>query len=265
MNPVSPRFRNVLITGASSGLGEGLALEYARQGACVYAAARRVDRLEAMAKRVSSGTGTLVPVELDVTKTAEVVERLQSLDDACGGLDLVIANAGTGDASNAKRTTYDALEPMLLVNMLGATATLSALAPRMVTRGKGHLVAISSLAALQAAPGFGVYAATKAYVAMLCQGMRRDLAGTGVKVTCIYPGFVKSELTARNDYPMPFLLETDDAVQRMMKAIDRGVGDFAYPWQLATLAQAARLIPEALFIKMARKMTAGKTKRPRDA
>jgi len=247
--------RSVFITGASSGLGHGLALWFARRGARVFAAARRVDRLQALAADSGRGPGSIEPVAVDVGDTAAIRKALLRADDAVqGGLDLVIANAGVGGNTNPRREeTWALVERMLQVNVVGAAATLSALAPRMVERKRGHLVGMSSIAAWVVAPRSGTYTATKAFLEVYCEGLRLDLRGTGVAVTSIHPGFVKSEMTAQNKAPMPMLLETEDAVERMGRAILRRPARFAFPWAMAMAARTAQLLPEGLRARVIRR------------
>jgi short-subunit dehydrogenase len=240
-------YANVVITGASSGLGRALCLWFARRGARVYAAARREEQLDSLKAEAAGGPGEVVPVRLDVSQTDATVSKLRSLDDATpGGIDLVVANAGIGGKLNGARTEWPDIEKMLQVNVLGATATLAALAPRMAERRKGHLVGIASLAAWLVVPRFGVYGASKLYLQTYCAGLRMDLASAGVRVTSINPGFVKSEMTAGNRFSMPFLLETADAADRMGRAILRGDARFAFPWQTAWLTRLGALLPSWL-------------------
>lgn len=237
-------YANVLITGASSGLGRALSLWFARRGSRVYAAARREQQLDSLKAEASAGPGQVVPVRLDVAQTDSVVATLRALDDATpGGIDLVVANAGVGGRLLGARTEWADMAQLLQVNILGATATLTALAPRMAERNRGHLVGIASLAAWVVVPRFGLYGASKRYLETFCAGLRMDMAPYGVRVTSINPGFVKSEMTADNRTPMPFLLETDDAADRMGRAILRGDALFAFPWQMAWLTRVAALLP----------------------
>jgi short-subunit dehydrogenase len=253
-------YANVCITGASSGLGRALALWFAGRGARVYAAARRADNLEALRAEAAAGPGEVVPVSLDVTQTEEVVQRLRALDDATpGGMDLVVANAGVGGMLNPQRAEWPAIQKMLQVNVLGATATLSALAPRMAQRRKGHLVGVSSLAAWINIPRFAVYRASKLYLQTYCAGLHTDLAPAGVRVTCINPGFVKSEMTADNRFPMPFLLETADAADRMGRAILRGDARFVFPWQIAWLTRLGALLPDGVVARSMPKSSGTRT------
>src|SRR5689334_4896881 len=139
--------RNVLVTGASSGLGRALALWFARRGATVWAAARRTELLDSLASDPSARPGSIVPLTLDVSDVAAIRSTLPELDSkADGGLDVVIANAGVGGEANPRKDTSDKVQRMIQVNVIGAAATLATLAPRMAERGRGHLVVISSLA-----------------------------------------------------------------------------------------------------------------------
>ena len=244
---MTPEPKTIFITGASSGLGRALSLWFARRGARVWAAARRSEQLATLKAEAEAGggPGTIEPVVLDVTDSDAVRRALQSADDSTpGGLEVVVANAGVGIEMRPKRDVWPETERMLKVNVLGAAATLLALTPRMVERGRGHLVGVSSIAAWVVPPRTGTYSATKAFLEAFCDGLRIDLQPFGVQVTCIYPGFVKSEMTAKNKFPMPFLLETDDAADRIGRAILRRQKRFAFPWPMLLAGRFAGLLPE---------------------
>ena len=239
-------YRNALITGASSGLGAGLVRRLSARGTRVYAAARRKDRLEQLA--AECGPGEVVPVVLDVADTAKVVETLRRIDGECGGLDLIVANAGIGGNKRATRLTWEKqVEPVLRINVLGAFATLTAVLPAMVERDRGHLVGIGSLAGARGLPGTAAYSASKAALATYLETLRVDLKRTGVKVTTIEPGFVKTELTEGNPRPMPFLMDLDAAVDDILHAIDRQRAVRGFPWPLVTAVKLARMLPRAVY------------------
>ncbi len=247
-------YRTALVTGASSGIGRALSAWLARRGVRVFAAARRLDELRKLQVELSSSPGRLEPIGMDVAKARETIQQIQELDDACNGLDLIIANAGVGFETHAKRIQWDKVEQTIQVNVLGASATLCAVLPRMVERNVGHLVGISSLAAFRGMPRSAAYSASKAFLATFLEGLRVDLKSTAVKVTSVYPGFVKSEMTAKNKFKMPFLMETDEAVDQIGEAIMRGETAVAFPWQMALASRVLRLLPNGLFDIAARRM-----------
>jgi NADP-dependent 3-hydroxy acid dehydrogenase YdfG len=247
-------YRTALVTGASSGLGRGLALWLAKQGLRVFATGRRLSQLQHLAAEAQAAGATVEPVEMDVTDAEASRERIQSIDAECGGLDLVVANAGIGGITNGKRMDWSHVRAIIDTNVTGATATLCAALPAMVERRRGHVVGVSSLAGHRGLAGHAAYSASKAFLATFMESLRVDLRGTGVRVTCIYPGFVKSEMTAKNRFPMPFLLETDDAVERMGKGILAGAAEVSFPWQLSGPMRLVKVLPNPLFDAAARRL-----------
>ncbi len=249
----------VFITGASSGLGRGLAAHYARTGATVHAAARRTAELDKLAAEIvrRGGSGKVVPVELDVTD-AEAQERAIRTAEASstGPLDLVIANAGIAEPTIARHIDWRAVKRVLDVNVSAAAVTISAALPAMVARGSGTVVAMSSLASFRGFPGSAAYCASKAALHTFMESLRVDLRGTGVRALTVYPGFVKTEMTAKNDFPMPFLMELDPAVALMARAIDAGEEIIAFPRGLHAIALAAQLLPRTVYEALAGKARA---------
>ncbi len=248
------KYGTALVTGASSGLGRGLALWFAKRGTRVFAAARRLDHLQSLAEEARAAGGTVEPVEMDVSRPDETMARIQQLDADCGGLDLVVANAGVGLDTNGRRFDWERAKKVLEVNVTGAAATLSAVLPKMVERKRGHLVGVSSLAAFRGLPKNAAYSGSKAFLAIFMESLRVDLQGTGVRVTCIHPGFVKSAMTAPNRHPMPFLLETEDGAERMARAITRGVPVYTFPWQMAAVMRLVSALPDFLYLPLARRV-----------
>jgi short-subunit dehydrogenase len=228
-------------------------LWFARRGTRVFAVARRKTHLAALAEEARAAGTTIEPVELDVSRTDDTVERIRAIDSDCGGLDLVVANAGVGGPTSGRRFEWERAKQILDVNVTGTAATLGAVLPQMVERKNGHVVGVSSLAAFRGLPKNAAYSGSKAFLRVFMESLRVDLAGTGVRVTCIYPGFVKSEMTANSDVPMPFLLETQDAVERMGRAIARGENEVTFPWQLSTAVRLLRVMPNPLFDTVTRR------------
>ncbi|GEJ58975.1 SDR family NAD(P)-dependent oxidoreductase [Anaeromyxobacter diazotrophicus] len=246
--------KSVFITGASSGLGRGLALHYARAGATVHAAARRQEALAGLADEVARASlpGLIVPVALDVTDAEAQARAIAAAEEAAGGaLDLVVANAGVGEPTPATRMDWRRVKRVLDVNVSAACVTVAAALPAMVARGEGTVVAVASLAALRGLPGSAAYCASKAALHTFMEGVRVDLRGSGVRALTLYPGFVKTEMTAKNRFPMPFLMELDDAVEVMAAGIARGEPALFFPRGLAAAVRALGALPRALYEPLA--------------
>lgn len=248
------RIRRALVTGASSGIGRSLALWLAARGITVFAAGRRLDRLEELREEAARAGGVIEPVELDVAQPAVVRERLAEIDGRDGGLDLVVANAGVGALTSGRKFDWEAAESILRVNVLGAAATLTAVLPGMLARGHGHLVAIASIAAVRGLPRNAAYGGSKAFLRTFMESLRLDLAATGVKTTCVFPGFVKSEMTDPNEFAMPFLLETADAAAQIGRAILAQRAELWFPWQMALPARVLTHLPTPLYVRLGRWM-----------
>jgi short-subunit dehydrogenase len=255
--------RLTLITGASSGLGSALAPLLAADGDTVLLAARRAAALDALAQRINAaGGGRAIPLALDVSDHDAVVRTLAAVQAEHGPIDCLIANAGVGDSLPAKALTTASVRRVFDTNVFGVTSCLEAVLPGMIDRGAGHVVGVSSLAGYRGLPGSSFYAASKAALTVLLESLRIELKSYGVDVTTICPGFVKTEMTAKNKHPMPFLMELDDAAREMHAAIRDRVTHCAFPWQLATLVRAGRLLPDAVYDRMLKKQRAVKVQGP---
>jgi NAD(P)-dependent dehydrogenase (short-subunit alcohol dehydrogenase family) len=232
----------VLVTGASSGIGRGLAVELARRGASVGLLARRRDLLEAAVDEISEAGGRAMALPADVTHADQVRAAACELRRKFGYIDVLVANAGVGGTTYAVDLCEKEVTKVIRVNVIGAVNSVTAVIPHMVQRGSGHLVAISSLAGYRGLPKSAAYCASKAGVSALFESLRIDLAHTGVDVTIIHPGFIKTPLTAGRKH-MPYLMELDDAVVKMMRVIEKRKKTYSFPWQLATIVRACMLLP----------------------
>lgn len=249
--------RTAFITGASSGIGKALALRLAKEGISIGLSARRTEQLEEVASLIRAEGGQAQVFGLDVRNTQAVYEVMQRADDALGGIDVVIANAGLAKNRRAQKFRWAECEDMLSVNVQGAAATLTALLDRMIARDRGHLVGVSSLAGMRALPGMAAYTASKAFLSRFLEGLRIDLSNTNVHITDVRPGFVESEMT--DDYkttgqPMPFLMSAEEAADIIAKAIERKDRMIAFPWQMKRLMQTVSLLPEPVWRKSVRKI-----------
>ena len=184
---------------------------------------------------------------MDVSDTDGTVAELRALDEELGGLDLVVANAGVG-AKRGEQPAYawETIRDALHTNFCGAAATLTAVLPRMVARGRGHLVGIGSLASYGALPESASYCAPKAGLSMLLDCLRLDVLGTGVAVTHVELGFVRTPMVAESTHPMPQLAMPDVIARMLVDALPSAPRKIVYPRALASATRALALLPEPL-------------------
>lgn len=248
----------VFITGASSGMGESLARHYAAADSAVGLAARRQDLLENLAKRLPGGVATYA---LDVTDTAALQAAATDFIARFGLPDVVIANAGISVGTSGGEIADSAkLQRVLQVNVVGMAASLAAFAPAMKTAGRGTLVGISSVAGFRGLPGSGAYSASKAAATTWLESLRVELAGSGVSVVTICPGFIDTPMTQVNRYRMPFLMSTEEAARRIARAIEAKRRITVIPWQMAVVGSLLRALPAWAYDKL----MARAPRKPRD-
>lgn len=242
-------FDRVFITGASTGLGEGLIARYAKPGATLGLVARRKELLEERAGALRDKGATVHVYAQDVADTAAMEDIAQDFLAAAGGVDLVIANAGVGIKSALVEGNAREVAWLMGINVVGVTNTIVPFVPPMVSQKSGVLVAVGSFAGHRAIPGRAAYSASKAAVKTFMDGLRMDLAGTGVHAMTICPGFVKTPLTEHNP-DMFFVLEVDEAVDIMARAIEAREATVTFPWQMNLLKEVVKRAPEGLMRKM---------------
>ena len=242
---------HVLITGASSGIGEALALELGRRGHALTLLARRREALEAVAARI--GEQAFVAVA-DVMDPASLVEAVQQAEAAHGPVDICVANAGGGGETPGWELDVERATRMVRLNIEGVFATFGAVLPGMLERGRGHLVGMGSLAGHVGMPRAAAYSASKAGVQALCQSLRIDLAPRGITVSTINPGFVR---TPGQELDTPLMLDVEDAARRIADGIERRSAIIEFPWQLSWPLRLARwLLPRAVLEALLRALPA---------
>lgn len=237
----------VFITGASSGIGGSLAVELGRRGASVGLLARRAEVLQGIAADVERAGGRALPLTADVKDAAAVRAAADELRGKFGRVDVLVANAGVATTTDAARLEAEEVAEVFGVNVIGAANSVTAVLPEMIAQGSGHLVAISSLAAYRGVPKSGAYCASKAAVSAFFESLRLDLKDKKIDVSIIHPGFIKTPLTAGRKAKMPYLMELDDATQKIVRAIEAKKKSYAFPWQLATIVRAGMLMPISMY------------------
>ena len=249
--------RNTLITGASSGLGEGMARHLAASGHHLAITARRVDRLAALrAELVAQHPGIEVSVHaLDVNDHDAVFRVFGEAATALGGLDRVVINAGLGKGGRIGTGKFDANRETAMTNFVAALAQCEAAMEHFYERQTGHLVLISSMSAMRGMPSsMTTYAATKAGVAHLAEGIRSDLIGRkshDIKVTTLYPGYIASEMNAQVEQEQKLMVDTETGTAAMVKYIEKEVVDAAVPaWPWAPIGQVMKHAPLSVVRKL---------------
>jgi short-subunit dehydrogenase len=242
--------RSLLITGASSGIGEALALAYAGPGVSLALAGRDSPRLEAVAAACRQRGAAVQAATVDVTDADAMAQWIAGVDGAMP-IDLVIANAGIGAGTEAGFETAEQTRAVFGVNLDGALNTVLPLIPRLVARGRGQIALMSSLASFRGFAGAPTYCASKAALRVWGEGLRGDLHHYRVEVSVVCPGFVVSRMTARNKFRMPFLMSAERAAAIVKRGLARNRGRIAFPfpmyfavWLVGTLPP---LLTDSLF------------------
>jgi short-subunit dehydrogenase len=241
-----------MITGASSGIGRGLALEIARRGAKLGLVARRVEVIDEVTRDIEAAGGKAMALPADVQDVNSISGAADTLRASLGPIDVLIANAGIGPTRDAADFSAEEVSDVINVNVIGASNSVAAVIPEMVGRGSGHLVAISSLAAYRGLPKSAAYCASKAAVSAFFESLRLDLEPRGIDVTIIHPGFIKTPLTEGRSMQMPYLMELDDAVAKIVQAIEKRRKRYSFPWQLATIVRAGMIMPIWMYDRISR-------------
>ena len=245
--------KTILITGASSGLGRGMALEFAHKGRNLALCARRIDRLEALKTELETINPSIkVSIKtLDVTNHQQVFEVFEAFNKELGSIDRIIINAGMGKGASIGTGHFEANKQTAETNFVALIAQAEAAMQIFRAQNAGHLVTISSVSAVR---GFRramtVYAATKAAVTSLTEGIRIDVMHTPISVSCIHPGFIRSEI---NDHveKVPFIVDTDVGCRAMVKAIEaEKANSFVPSWPWAVLHWVLRAAPSSWVRKM---------------
>lgn len=228
MAAVQPK--NIVITGASSGIGAALAVEYAAQGVQLGLLARDESRLGAVRSACERKGASVTTASIDVAAKDAMHDWLIAFNDK-HPIDLLIANAGISGGSGGGEEP-EATYRMFATNVDGVLNTVLPIAPQMASRRSGQIALVSSLAGIRGLPSAPAYSATKNAVRAYGEGLRGSLGKQGVKVNVVCPGYVKTPLTDANNFPMPFIMEADKAARIIRQGLERNRSRITFPWQL---------------------------------
>jgi NAD(P)-dependent dehydrogenase (short-subunit alcohol dehydrogenase family) len=225
------------VVGGSSGIGAAVARELVSRGATVAISARRKEQLH----NVAGGDMLVLPA--DVTDAGSVTAAAARIRQELGPIDLAVLSAGYWQPMDPSDWDTDVFDRHIQVNLTGMSNAIAAILPEMLRQRSGVIAGIASVAGYRGLAGAEAYGATKAAQINLLESLRVHVARTGVQVTTVCPGFVRTDLTAGNRFPMPFIIEADQAARSICDGLERGRAEIVFPARMALLMKAARLVP----------------------
>ncbi len=237
----------VLITGASSGIGEDLALFLAPMGARLVLVARRQEKLEEVAESCRAAGSKVLALTADVADQSQMEGVKNAVIEAFDRIDVVVANAGIGLADFAQRMRLDQHRQTIEVNVIGLANTLIPFVDKMMEQRSGALVGLSSLAGYRGMSGSASYCASKSAAWVFMESIRLDLKSYGIKACTIHPGFIKTPMTDKNRFKMPFLMDVREASVIIARAIAKGRPVTAFPWQMKLFLGFMKRLPTTLY------------------
>ncbi|MEO8216401.1 MAG: SDR family NAD(P)-dependent oxidoreductase [Acidobacteriota bacterium] len=239
--------RAAIITGGSSGIGPALARELGRSGYRVALLARRADELASRVRELQADGVEALCLPCDVTSSEQVHAAVEKTKAAWGQIDLVIANAGLGFPTPAKRFVLEDADRIMRTNFYGTLTLFDAVIPDMLARRSGTFVGVASLAGKRGLPGSSIYSASKAAMQAFLEATRVELSPTGVRVVVVNPGFIETPMTARNRFRMLFLMSVDKAARIITSRLERGDSEINFPLPTAMLMVALRHFPNRVY------------------
>jgi NAD(P)-dependent dehydrogenase (short-subunit alcohol dehydrogenase family) len=252
VRPATPQDGCAWITGASSGLGRSLALRLATQGWHVVASARRQSELDALAAEAEGGR--ITSWALDVVDADAVTAAVDGIESAHGPIALAVLNAGTHQPMTAQEFDRAVVERLMRLNVVGAANCIDPLLPRMRARGHGQVALVASVAGYRGLPTAAAYSASKAAAIAMAESLRPELEPDGVLMQVVNPGFIKTPLTDKNDFPMPMLMDVEDATTKLVAGLGRTRFEIVFPRLFCWIVKLYRCMPYALAMRVARGM-----------
>lgn len=234
----------IIITGASSGLGEALALQYAQANNSLVLLARRTEKLEAVAQRCRERGAAVETIAADVND----FERMRAIGEelAREKVDRIIFNAGVSVGHSGGVTRFEDFKRLFATNFLSVHALLEPLIPRLIAQEEGEIVFISSLASVLTMPTSIAYSSSKRALNAYAEGLHHQLRPHGIRVMTIMPGFIDSEMTRKNDFTMPFFMTTEQGVRRIVRAIEKKKIRYAFPLRFYLMIRVVSVLPQFL-------------------
>ncbi|MQX34912.1 SDR family NAD(P)-dependent oxidoreductase [Roseospira navarrensis] len=243
----------VWLIGAGRGIGRALALHLAREGRTVVGSARNREDLESLAREAEGLSGRILPQPLDVTDRAATAQALEEIEARVGLPDVVVLNAGTHTSMPAARFDPEVFDKLMAVNVGGVVNGLAAVIPRFVKRRRGRITVVGSVAGYVGLPTASAYSASKAAVIAMGQSLRPELEAFGITVQVVNPGFVRTPLTDRNTFAMPFLMEPEAAAARIAKGLRSSRFEITMPRRFTWLMKLLAMLPYPVLFALTRR------------
>ena len=240
------------VTGAGRGIGRALVSHLVKDGWTVAVSARTEKELNTLKAECPSGSVEVYP--LDVTKVDATLEVLEKIEANLGSLRLVIFNAGTHVPMPVSAFSSSIFRSLMETNFMGVVNGLEAVIPLFTKRQSGHIAIMGSLAGYRGLPTASAYGASKAALINMCEALKPELEAVGVRLTLINPGFVETPLTAKNEFPMPFLIPVDEATNFIIKKLRNSPFEIAFPRQFVWLMKLLYHLPDRLFFIITRRL-----------
>lgn len=237
----------VWLTGASSGIGEALAYELARRGARVVITARRREVLDGIVATITKSGGHAFAVAGDVQDLEQMKGIVAEVERTIGPIDLAIPNAGTHVFTIPENFNSAEYLSLMQLNFGGMLHCIEAVLPKMLERGAGRLAPVASLAGYRGLPRAAAYGASKAAMIHFLESIRFHLKSKGIVISIVNPGFVKTPLTDKNDFYMPFLIDAEKAARIICRGIEHGRREIAFPWPFSWILKLGRMLPDPVY------------------
>lgn len=241
------------ITGASSGLGRATALRYALAGWRVAASARSEAALAQLAAETANATGKVLAYPCDIADRAAVAATRSAIETAHGPVDLAILNAGTHRPFDAANFDGAIFRELVEINLMGTANCLEAIVPAMAGRARGQIAIVASVAGYRGLPTAAAYGATKSALINMAEAMHLELKPRGVDLRLVCPGFIRTPLTDRNPFPMPFLMDADLAADRIFRGLAGSAFEITFPRRFTWMLKLLEILPYRLYFPLARR------------
>lgn len=244
----------IWITGASSGLGRELARQYAQAGHQVCVSARSTEALDELAEICRVMDGSIHVFGLDVTDMEQIGRCFDLISVKVGVPELCVLNAGTHTENPVKTFDRAIYQRLMDINYMGVVNCLQAIIPVYIAQQCGTIAIVSSVAGYRGLPNASAYSASKAALINLCESLQPELAACSVDLRLINPGFVRTPLTDLNEFPMPFLMEVEDAAARMVKGLEGGGFEITFPRRFTWMLKLLRMLPYWAYLRLTKKL-----------